>query len=268
MVHEGNSWRCPSGHCFDVAREGYLNLLPVQRKRSLDPGDSKEMVAARRRYLAAGFYQPIADRVADWALAAVLAEAKAGATRVCLDAGCGEGFYLNTVLARAALAGLDLQAVGLDISKWAVLAAAKAQRQARWLVGTNAALPIVSGTLDRVMCLFGFPVFEEFARVLKPGGEVLMVDAGPDHLRELREIIYPKLKLPRDAALTVGEAFSLVSEETLRFPIRLGDNATISDLLVMTPHLYRAPPEGRARAAALTALDLTVDVVFRRLRRI
>lgn len=264
LTQQAYSWRCPAGHCFDVAREGYLNLLPVQRKRSLDPGDSKEMVAARRRYLGAGFYQPIADKVADWALADVVA----GEQRACLDAGCGEGFYLNAVLARAAAAGCDVQAVGLDISKWAVIAAAKAQREARWLVGTNAALPIVSGTLDRLMCLFGFPVFDEFARVLKSGGELLMVDAGPDHLRELREIIYPRLKTPRESTLTVGEAFVPVSEETLRFPIRLGDNATISDLLVMTPHLYRAPPEGRARAAALTALDLTVDVVFRRFRRV
>jgi len=264
LTPQAHSWRCPAGHCFDVAREGYLNLLPVQRKRSLDPGDSKEMVAARRRYLGVGFYQPIADKVADWALADVVA----GEQRACLDAGCGEGFYLNTVLARAAAAGCDVQAVGLDISKWAVIAAAKAQREARWLVGTNAALPIVSGTLDRLMCLFGFPVFDEFARVLKSGGELLMVDAGPDHLRELREIIYPRLKTPRESTLTVGEAFSLVSEETLRFPIHLGNNATISDLLVMTPHLYRAPPEGRARAAALTELDLTVDVVFRRLRRV
>ena len=264
LTQQAYSWRCPAGHCFDVAREGYLNLLPVQRKRSLDPGDSKEMVAARRRYLGAGFYQPIADKVADWALADVVA----GEQRACLDAGCGEGFYLNAVLARAAATGCDVQAVGLDISKWAVIAAAKAQREARWLVGTNAALPIVSGTLDRLMCLFGFPVFDEFARVLKSGGELLMVDAGPDHLRELREIIYPRLKTPRESTLTVGEAFVPVSEETLRFPIRLGDNATISDLLVMTPHLYRAPPEGRARAAALTALDLTVDVVFRRFRRV
>lgn len=264
LTQQAHSWRCPAGHCFDVAREGYLNLLPVQRKSSLDPGDSKEMVAARRRYLGSGFYQPIADKVADWALADVVA----GEQRACLDAGCGEGFYLNAVLARAAAAGCDVQAVGLDISKWAVIAAAKAQREARWLVGTNAALPIVSGTLDRLMCLFGFPVFDEFARMLKSGGELLMVDAGPDHLRELREIIYPRLKTPRESTLTVGEAFVPVSEETLRFPIRLGDNATISDLLVMTPHLYRAPPEGRARAAALTALDLTVDVVFRRFRRV
>jgi len=256
------AWKCPAGHSFDIASQGHTHLLPVQHKRSLDPGDSKEMVAARRRFLNAGHYQPIAEAVARATLDGLPNEA------ACLDAGCGEGFYLNTVLARAAAAGCDVQAVGLDISKWAVIAAAKAQREARWLVGTNAALPIVSGTLDRLMCLFGFPVFDEFARVLKSGGELLMVDAGPDHLRELREIIYPRLKTPRESTLTVGEAFVPVSEETLRFPIRLGDNATISDLLVMTPHLYRAPPEGRARAAALTALDLTVDVVFRRFRRV
>ena len=63
LNQSGTCWRCPAGHSFDVARQGYLHLLPVQKKRSLDPGDSKDMVAARRRFLNAGFYQPIAGAV-------------------------------------------------------------------------------------------------------------------------------------------------------------------------------------------------------------
>lgn len=63
LQRQGGSLRCADGHCFDLAAQGYVNLLPVQNKRSLDPGDSKEMVAARRRFLEAGHYQPIADAV-------------------------------------------------------------------------------------------------------------------------------------------------------------------------------------------------------------
>lgn len=259
----GGVWRCPQGHSFDVAREGYLNLLPVQNKRSLDPGDSKAMVAARRRFLEAGYYAPIAEAVA----AQVLGEVEAGRRLVCLDAGCGEGYYLRQLKERAQGAGCAMQGIGLDISKWAVQAAAKRGRDMRWLVGSNADLPVPHAAVDRVLCLFGFPVFSEFARVLKPQGELLLVDAGPEHLRALREVIYPALKAPKVDSAIVPDDFEWVEERSLRFDFHLQGVEAIADLLAMTPHLYRAPPEGRARAAALTELALGAEVKFKRLRR-
>jgi 23S rRNA (guanine745-N1)-methyltransferase len=251
----GSAWTCASGHSFDIASQGYTNLLPVQHKRSRDPGDSREMVAARRRFLTAGFYHPIAAAVSQ----AVLADLPADATLSCLDAGCGEGYYLRQ-LAAAVGDEQTLALLGLDISKWAVLAAAKPDRRPSWVVGSNAKLPALSGTLDRVLCMFGFPVYAEFARVLKPGGLLLQVDAGPDHLRELREIIYPRLKPERTAELQTPAGFSRLPTETLRFPIDLTSAGQIADLLAMTPHLFRASAEGRAAAAALTALSLSVEV--------
>jgi len=250
----GATWRCTSGHSFDIASQGYTNLLPVQNKRSRDPGDSKEMIAARRRFLTAGFYQPIAAAVSR----AVLADLPAGATGSCLDAGCGEGYYLRQ-LAATVPDKQTLALLGLDISKWAVLSAAKQDKQVNWVVGSNAKLPVLSGTLDRVLCMFGFPVYPEFARVLKPGGRLLQVDAGPDHLRELREIIYPSLKPERTAEMPTPEGFSRLPTETLRFSIELTNAGQIADLLTMTPHLYRASAEGRDKAAALTALSLSVE---------
>jgi 23S rRNA (guanine745-N1)-methyltransferase len=300
LHRNGSAWRCASGHSFDIASQGYTNLLPVQNKRSRDPGDSKEMVAARRRFLTAGLYQPIAAAVSRAVLAdlptgesptnptsVIASEARQSrmsalampsgsprrfaprddgvnrhfpdATSSCLDAGCGEGYYLRQ-LAAAAPDEQTLAVLGLDISKWAVLSAAKQDRRPNWIVGSNANLPVLSGTLDRVLCLFGFPVYAEFARVLKPGGRLVQVDAGPDHLRELREIIYPSLKPERTAEMPAPEGFSRLPTETLRFSIELTSAGQIADLLAMTPHLYRANAEGRAEAAALTALSLGVDV--------
>ena len=277
LQRQGGSLRCADGHCFDLAAQGYVNLLPVQNKRSLDPGDSKEMVAARRRFLEAGHYQPIADAVAQ----AVLAGAVPGRTLTCLDAGCGEGYYLRQLAATAAAEAHPLALAGLDISKWAVQAAAKrdlhdARSQAgpspspstTWVVGSNAGLPVLPGTLDRVLCMFGFPVYGEFARVLRHGGELLQVDAGPEHLRELREVIYPTLKPERPAARQAPAGFEHLGTDTLRFQIHVDGAAPIADLLAMTPHLYRATAEGRARAAALTALTMTVDVRLTRYRRL
>lgn len=258
----GASWRCAAGHGFDIAAQGHTHLLPVHKKRSRDPGDSKEMVAARRRFLNAGHYAPIAAAVSR----AVLGGVADDGTLACLDAGCGEGYYLRA-LAAAAGAGQTLALLGLDISKWAVLAAAKQDRRSAWVVGSNANLPVLPGTLDRVLCMFGFPVPAEFARVLKAGGQLLQVDAGPEHLRELREIIYPRPRAERAEAAPRLSGFTLADSETLRYRLELAGAAQIADLLAMTPHLYRASAEGRARAAALTALTLTVDVRLTRYRR-
>jgi len=265
LQRHGTSWRCAAGHSFDIASQGYTHLLPVQNKRSRDPGDSKEMIAARRRFLEAGVYQPIADAVAE----ATLADLAPGTTTRCLDAGCGEGYYLRQLAAAANQHGHALALLGLDISKWAVLAAAKQDGHTiQWVVGSNANLPVLPGTLDRVLCMFGFPVYPEFARVLKPGGLLLQVDAGPDHLRELREIIYPSLKPERPAAPTAPAGFTaLPAAEPVRYTLTLSSPAQIADLLVMTPHLYRASAEGRARAAALESLSLTVDVSLTRFAR-
>ena len=258
------SWRCSVGHCFDVAAQGYTNLLPVQNKRSRDPGDSKEMVAARRRFLESGAYQPIAAAVSQ----AVLADLPSGSL-ACLDAGCGEGYYLRQ-LADAAERSSEQQTLallGLDISKWAVISAAKRDKRSNWIVGSNANLPVPTAALDRVLCMFGFPVYAEFARVLKTGGLLLQVDAGPDHLRELRETIYPTLKAERTTPTAIPDGFTPDTTESIRYSLDLVGQAQIADLLAMTPHLYRATAEGRAKAAALTALTVTVDVRLNCLRR-
>lgn len=259
LARQENSWCCARGHCYDVAAQGYVNLLPVQHKRSLDPGDSKEMVAARRRFLEAGHYQPIA--------AAVARQLLTGAGPLaCLDAGCGEGYYLGELMAAAGERSLAL--LGLDISKWAVQAAARRCREVAWVVGSNAHLPVLPASLDRIFCMFGFPVFAEFARVLRPGGELLLVDAAPDHLRELREVIYPVLKPERAAVPELPPGFIDGGEERLRFGFELTGQAAIFNLLAMTPHLHRATAEGRARALALTRIALTADVRLRRLRHV
>lgn len=262
LKNTGSAWCCAAGHSFDIASQGYTHLLPVQKKRSLDPGDSKEMVAARRRFLNAGGYQPIADAVNRAVLADLPAKAKAS----CLDAGSGEGYYLRQ-LAAAKSESKSLALLGLDISKWAVQAAAKQDKRPNWVVGSNANIPALAGSLDRVLCMFGFPVYGEFARVLKAHGQLIQVDAGPDHLRELREVIYPTLKPERQTEAATPKGFTLLDTDTVRFSLNLIGAEQIADLLAMTPHLYRASAEGKARAAALTALTVTAEVKLTRFER-
>ncbi|VUD41380.1 23S rRNA (guanine(745)-N(1))-methyltransferase [Thalassocella blandensis] len=268
LLNDNNMWKCHHGHSFDVAKQGYIHLLPVQNKRSRDPGDSKEMIAARQRFLNANHYLPIAQAVSQ----AVLNSTDTTQDIACLDAGCGEGYYLrqmaSAILNKDTLIATEtnqhqlsrkLQLVGLDISKWAILAAAKQDARTRWIVGTNAKLPIPSNSLDIVLCLFGFPVYSEFSRVLKQHGKIIQVDAGPRHLIELREIIYPSLKPASITANTNPDGFQLQTQHTIQHQIQLTTPNNIADLLVMTPHLYRASSEGLERANQLQSLTLTVD---------
>jgi len=262
LQREAALWRCAQGHCFDIAKEGYVNLLPVQNKRSRDPGDSKEMIVARRRFLAASHYQSIANAVS----ATVLQTLGAQKSLACLDAGCGEGYYLRELIT-AASTQCHVSTIGVDISKWAVQSAAKQSSQSAWVVGSNANLPMQSQSVDVVLCMFGFPVYPEFARVLKPQGALVLVESGVDHLRELREIIYPQVKVAAASEAPAIAGFELCDEHTVSSTIDLETQAQIADLLVMTPHLYRASAQGREQAAKLTQLSLTVEAKISVLQR-
>ena len=112
LKKRGNSLFCSKNHCFDFAKQGYINLLPVQQKKSLNPGDSKEMLSARRSFLSKGFYTPIKDKVA------CLIETYRQDNENFLDIGCGEGYY--TVEISRAVPFKNV--IGTDIAKCAVTA--------------------------------------------------------------------------------------------------------------------------------------------------
>ncbi|MFT2109632.1 putative RNA methyltransferase [Marinomonas sp. 2405UD68-3] len=259
LTLKDRSFVCLSGHSFDLAKSGYINLLPVQNKRSKDPGDSKEMVASRRDFLALDHYQPIAETITSYLLAQDVFNRD-----ICLlDAGCGDGYYLNHIKQNCTSNGKYLDVMGLDISKWAITTASKSNKFIHWVVGSNAHIPTASECFDVVTCLFGFPIFSEFSRVLKPTGRLLMVDVGADHLIELRRILYPKIHDYEDGYSKGVEGFSLVEEQALTFPFLLSSQAHIQNLLSMTPHIHKAPYEGKKALEQIESLELTADVKLR-----
>lgn len=249
------SWGCSNGHTFDVAKQGYVNLLPVQHKRSKDPGDSKAMVRARADFLAAHYYQPLADKLATIVLN--------GKQQNVLDAGCGEGYYLRELLAQAEQRQQPLSCAGLDISKWAVQAAAKSEPRVTWIVASNSQLPRPDQSIDTLLCLFGFPVSQQFKRVLKPGGRLIMVDPAQEHLIELKHIIYPQVNSKPEQLPVPTDTWQLLDEQRLTFTITLNQREHIQHLLAMTPHFYRATNEGRARAEGLEQITVTADMWVR-----
>ena len=251
LTRQGKCFTCPSGHSFDLAKRGYINLLPPQNKRSKDPGDSIEMIAARQRFLAAGHYQALANALAD--VSAV------SESVTLLDAGCGEGYYLRQLERSAPLT--HWLAAGLDISKPAIDTAAKLDKGFQYLVASNANIPLAKDSVDVLWCVFGFADFAQFSHVLKPSGRLIMVDPGPEHLRELREIIYTDV-VEKDTERTTPAGYDLADTLNIKGSMNL-DNASINDLLLMTPHLFRAKREGREKASQLQHLTCQYDMQLR-----
>lgn len=259
---------CPNGHSFDIARQGYVNLLPVQQKRSKHPGDSKEMISARTQFLNTGVYAAIAEKLDQMVVEQFADPALLDQPEWCLlDAGCGEGYYFDHLFQVLTRQPIDkpISFIGLDISKPAIIAAAKRNKQITWLVGSNKKPPVMPVTVDIILCLFGFPTFEAFKTLLKPGGKIILVEAGPEHLIELRNIIYPTVNKSPPPDLSVAEeaGFALSDSSQLRYQTGDIPNEQIMNLLTMTPHLYKATHEGKQAAAELDKIDLTVDIVFR-----
>ena len=242
LDRQAKAWRCIWNHSFDVAREGYVNLLPVQHKHSREPGDSAEMVTARREFLQAGHYQPLRE-----ALVALLQPLGAQSL---LDIGCGEGWY-TSVLPRVAA-----EVTGLDIAKPAIQAAAKRFHGITWLVGSAAHLPFADTALDLVTSLFTPLQVAEMQRVLRPGGHALLVTPAPDHLWSLRERLFEEVRPHEPDKFLAGfeEQFELHTRQELGFAMSLGQ-ADLRRLLAMTPYAWKAKPERRAALEAAIGLE-------------
>ena len=247
-----HAWYCENRHSFDVARQGYVNLLTVSRRHSMHPGDTRDMVAARRRFLGAGHYARAAER-----LCALLREFCPD-MRAVLDAGCGEGYYL----ARVGEAFPSAELWGLDISKDAVRYASAAYRRARWLTATAAALPFSDGSFDALLSMFALTCEGEFARVLRPGGVFIQVLAGAEHLMGLKSIIYPEILRREKHQERALEGFTLLRHETLSFGFSLTGAEEVGSLLAMTPHFWRISRDGAERLAAAQSLDDRAEIVF------
>jgi len=258
---------CEDGHVFDIARQGYVNLLTVQHKRSKHPGDNKAMVSARTHFLNSGCYEPIANTLADITLAQLAAQKAA----CILDAGCGEGYYVDYVFnyLEGKGVGCDLSFIGLDISKAAIAASAKRNKQITWVVGTNRQPPVKEGSVDCILCVFGFQHFDGFKKILKPGGRIILVEPGPDHLRQLREIIYSDVKKATAPGFSCVEDsdFLLVDRQSLQFSTEVMGKQQVNHLLMMTPHFHRATASARATLSEREQLKLSIDVVFRILEK-
>lgn len=256
MLPLGRALRCPAGHSFDLAREGYAYLLPVQKKHAADPGDSKEMVRARRSFLAGGYYAPFMT-----ALAALCARCAPSGRPACIvDAGCGEGSYDAAVYRALAAAGPPPAVVGFDLSREAVRLAAKLLPEGAFCVGGSFAAPVRDGWADILLNVFSPFAGTEFLRMLRPGGVLLYAVPTARHLYGLKTVLYDT-PYENPVKRTDYPGFAFVEEREVCGSVRV-PGAELQNLFAMTPYFWKTPADGAARLAGLDSLETEIGFRF------
>jgi 23S rRNA (guanine745-N1)-methyltransferase len=248
LIREERAFRCPRGHSFDLARSGYCNLLQPQDRKSKNPGDPKEAVLARRRFLEAGHGDFLAAALLETFDSLALPPRPA-----VLDVGCGEGFFLGTLARKR-----EIEGSGVDLSTPAIDLAARRWPGVSWfVVNADRALPWADGSFDLVLSLTARRPAAELRRVLQPEGRLLVTIPGEDDLIELREAVLGE-GIRRDrvpgVSAELAEGFELEAHQPLRHRSRL-EAESLRDLLAST---YRgARGSERQRVEDLGAMDVT-----------
>lgn len=245
------SYLCPKGHCFDIAKSGYVNLLPPSPggKRH---GDDKLMVKARSRFLDKGFYNPLSDEISK-----IINELVPDDAHI-VDAGCGEGKYTADVLNFLESKGKTAHILGIDISKEALICAAKRSRSLSLCTASTAHMPIDDESVHLVLNIFSPFMPEEFHRVLKSGGKLVRIVPLEEHLWQLKELIYDK-PFPNPPMDMEAEGFSICLEKQLRYEIELNSSEEIMDLFMMTPYYYKTGAADQQKAANAQKLCTRLD---------
>ena len=262
LTRDEKAWACKKGHSFDVASEGYVYLLPPNKKHSKDPGDTRQMVAARRAFLEAGYYEPFRRRLCELACEA-LAAVPAPAV---LDAGCGEGWYTSALLDALRAAGKEPEVCGFDISKFAVRAAAKRHKGIAFAVASAFSVPAADASADLIVNVFAPIVPDELRRVAKPGGFLLLAVRSPRHRDLLTELLHGA-PYENELRETDYPGFTLVESESVEGGIELTSPALIEALFSMTPYYWKTPPAGCERLRRAEVLRTAIGFRFLLYRR-
>ncbi len=240
------TYKCPNNHCFDVSKDGYVNLLMSQQSSAKRHGDDKLMVRARREFLEKGYYSELRQGLFD-AVEKVVEE-----NAIIVDVGCGEGYYTSEISKCK-----NSSVFGIDISKDALKYAAKSIKNSQFAVASAFSLPFEDNSADCLLSVFAPSAYDEFYRVLKPSGKLIKAIPLEDHLWELKCALYkdPYKNKPekRDE-----ELFNLVSENEIKYKIKLTNKEDIENLFKMTPYYYKTGREDAQRLLSLECLETTV----------
>ncbi len=243
--------RCENNHQFDQAKQGYFNLLPVQRKKSKEPGDSKEMITARQDFLAADYYQPLAREISQR-----LSTHFSDNSFNLLDLGCGEGYYSRQIKKQLH----NMCHYGIDISKAAIIKAAQQDKEGYYSVASSDKIPLQKNSIDVVLKVYAPANDQELLRVCKDTAILMTVTPGPRHLWQLREFIYDDVRA-HDTQDTQFSGFERVSSEQFTFNI-CPSTKHRDALLQMTPFAWKANEKQTLAIHQSDDLNIELDFVI------
>lgn len=242
-------YKCAGGHSFDIAKEGYVNLLKSSKPGD-NKGDNKEMARSRRDFLNKGFYRPLADKITE------CAERFSAEGDAVLDICCGEGYYTDCVSKC-----VNRRFFGFDISKNMVRLAAKRKNGAEFFVANIASIPVATDSVKFAFHLFAPFHSGEFLRILEKGGVIVTAVPGKKHLYGLKEALYDSPYMNDEREPDHGQ-LKLIDSMKVSYSVTLGNRDDIEALFKMTPYFYHTPSEGMERLSKLNSLTTEIEFVL------
>ncbi len=228
LTLNGNSFTCPTGHCYDLSARNYLNLAPAQKQTGQKY--NKDLFQARRRVFESGFYRPLID--------AILERIPTGTTPdqplTILDAGCGEGWFAGEICRSLTAHGCPPEILAVDLAKDGVEMAATHCRELKCLIADLTRLPLADASVDVIVNILSPANYNEFRRVLHPGGLLLKVIPGEDYLHQVRTTLGAAPGHASTAATLFDAAASTLDEQQLYYTLPLTP-AQAADFLQMSP---------------------------------
>jgi len=246
---------CGKNHQFDMAKEGYINLLLSSQKNSKDPGDTKDMLNARRDFLSKGYYDELTA-----ALASIVSDV-AKSKPVIMDIGCGDGHFIHQIKTKLEQESVSSLCLGSDISKPAIKLAAKLDKDILFAVASSFKLPVQSESLDYMIKMFAPCDENEIVRCLKSGGKLITVTPGPHHLYDLREVVYNSPRLHDEKTITIS-GMTQKYQESISYTISIDDKSDLRNLLTMTPYYWNGDREAKEKFDALESLTTRIDFLI------
>ena len=241
---------CSEGHCFDKAKEGYVNLLTSSHKNGSLIGDNKDMAQNRRNFLTKGYFDALVSGIISFI------KETAFPRPTIADICCGEGYYGDAIKS-----ALDCDMLGFDLSKEMVRLAAKRKNGITYFVGNLARIPVKDKSVDISLHLFAPFHEKEFSRITKDGGYIVSVVAGENHLFELKELLYDT-PYKNDEQPPETENLALTEKRKITAKVHLQSNEDIMALFKMTPYYYHTKDEDKAKLANINEMDMTTEFVM------
>ena len=246
LEKQENSYKCPNAHSFDIAKQGYVNLL-LGSKRG-NHGDNKLMAVSRRDFLNKGYYEKFAD-----ALVKTVTEfSKQG--DILIDCGCGEGYYTS----RIADSLKNITIAGFDISKNAIALAAKRNKNICFAVASSFSIPLNGKSADVLLEIFSPHNEPEFKRILKKGGYMIMAIPLENHLYSLKDAVYDTAYKNSVNDFEI-DGFELIKNTEIKYTVNIDSNEDIKNLFMMTPYYYKTGEKEQARLNTLQYLQTELE---------